>query len=413
MTTSSMADDKDKVFKRILEFRDIFLSVIHRGSGISLEQAKEMQRTDPEMDSAPINWSITPNDVPRYSPPGDCGDLCNVCKLQYWSMTDQKTDSCAYERSVTDAEAAINLKNLINSARLNREWLQKKLETHGTTILKRWNKTSQPQRKALLEKVDGLEPKKWPQLTRFYVRDFGWVEKRLHRYAFLVPHLNVEALAEERGRMLNMLRNRTGYNPNDFFHMDRHLMEMGLISQVLGREYNSHCVVVHGSSYGELREWAKEPVHRGEWVGYPVAKLVLEAQDITMQTLRTVVEALLKNVKDGTGDREWREQERQGFQQITPQLGVSMLEAPYGRAPCFDADAIKDTVTLHRNAFEDELFAMQCEPGHAQLRLRELRKSTVFDALPVEARWAWMSFFFYAWDWFAATVSYLPRCARS
>ncbi|KAK5129069.1 hypothetical protein LTR85_000402 [Meristemomyces frigidus] len=393
-----MAESGRSVYQRLLESQEAIRRGPFRDHIIKRSQG-------PEADADPLLCYKTPKDIPIFDPPGDCDvDTCNACKYQYWSKENQAhLDAYAYEHAPTDEEATATLSELVGSIRENREWLRAKLETYGDNFLKRWKtKYTQPRRKAVIEQVKNLEPKKWPQLTRLYARDNGWIDKRPHRNAFLVPHLNVESLAEEKLRVLSLLSSRVQYSPDEFFRMDRDLMEMGLTDPILERDFNANCVSTTEASYGQLCAWDKELMHCGECVGYPVAKLVLEAQCITMHALRTIVEAVLSTVQDGAGDTEWRKQEQEGFQPTISQLGARVLESPYGPPPSFDAEQVLDDVYMTLDSYEDELSALQCDPAYVQLRIRGIRGGKGFNALSADKRWAWMSFFIYAWGWFAA-----------
>ena len=252
--------------------------------------------------------------------------------------------------------------------------------------------------------MSGLEPNKWPQLKRFYAYDEGWPQKREHRNAFLVPHLNVEALTEEKTRVLSLLSNRVIYEPEEFFLLDRSLMEMAITEPILGRDFNANCVVVSGDLYGQLREWSEEPMHRGELSGYPIAKLVLEAQSIVMHTLKTIVEAVLEDVPDGLGDAEWRAQVAEGFFPATQELASSKLEHPYGPPPVSCLEEIEVTVLLHLDLCADELQALKCDPRHAHTRVRELRAGKNFNKMSSDNRCAWLLFFIYGFIFFSLMV---------
>jgi len=83
-------------------------------------------------DMDPLIRRPSPDEVPKYAPPGGCDSECKACKFQYFSVEQQtKVDACAYERAVTDHEAATQLNEFVTGTRNDREWLRTKLETHG------------------------------------------------------------------------------------------------------------------------------------------------------------------------------------------------------------------------------------------------------------------------------------------
>ncbi|KAK5129182.1 hypothetical protein LTR08_003779 [Meristemomyces frigidus] len=398
----NMASSEQSVEERILAAR----KQLYKGfPGKSVKWVLAFARRSSDGACDTLIAMKTPPDIPVY-PPENCGDpTCSACRFQYWSSSQQGLDIYAYDRNVTDEEASASLKFLVSSIESNRNWLQKILATHGNLVLSRWTNFTQNKRIQILEQVKGLEPEKWPQLMCYHDLDGTWVEKRKRRNAFLVPHLNVESLAEDKSRVLSLLFSRVQNFPHEFFHMDRGYMELGITSALLKRNYNAKCVSTTAASYGELCDWETTPVHNGERVGYPVAELVLEAQNVTMQALKRIVEQMLPTPLRDPGFSRWQTQGKKGFQFNTEGYGAAILEGPYGPPlSSFGARQANMHIGERLDYYKDAMSTGQCKPDILQSRVNSLFTSEVFSTLSVESKWAWMSFFVYAWHWFAVVA---------
>ena len=53
---------------------------------------------------------------------------------------------------------------------------------------------------------------------------------------------------------------------------------------------------MYGPQYGQLSPWVADLAHRSDIIGFPRARLILEAQACLMQFLRRVVEQILQGI---------------------------------------------------------------------------------------------------------------------
>lgn len=319
--------------------------------------------------------SLKQINVKKYASPSDCKD-CLTCGLHFEPEARQKYDSIAYTNCFNDAEAQSCISDLIRSIDEHHEYLQGKIKSHGDNLLKRWPKLDKTSRQKRFGKIE-LESKAWPQLARYYQYDWGWHEKRKYCNAFLIPHLNLEALSRSDARLLRLLHNRTIHNPADYFWDDLRSVHFPLSTGLLAKTFNPGCMITDGEQRGTMVPFDKPRLHREEVCGFPVAQLVLEAQNLLMQKLRAIVDELVKDLATGSGSKKWNEDAAKDFRKMDPntadaRLKYAILEQPYGPPKRFVVSELLDMIHLRHDILADELKELQQDPNYLQTTLLEM-----------------------------------------
>jgi hypothetical protein len=123
-------------------------------------------------------------------------------------------------------------------------------------------------------------------------RSFG------RRCKLLLPWLNTDVLKRNPAVLYALLYYRTAYTPQDWAAFDSRQLTLSWACGWLDVDFSRKCVIMYGPRYGELVEWEEAAAHRADILGFPRARLVLEAQAYLLATLSRVVDQLLENVDE-------------------------------------------------------------------------------------------------------------------
>ncbi|KAK5123221.1 hypothetical protein LTR85_003420 [Meristemomyces frigidus] len=148
--------------------------------------------------------------------------------------------------------------------------------------------------------------------------------------------------------------------------------------------YNPHCVSLHNEDYGRLVLWEKDASHRWDIVGYPRARLVLQAQEALSSFLRRMVELNLKHQLEeaAKGHDAWNEAAARGFTRPNDLLTASArLGQPFSAPPTLDLPQLVQSLRSRCNAAADELWLLQVDPVHTKRYLGGLMNTPFYDRL--------------------------------
>lgn len=94
-------------------------------------------------------------------------------------------------------------------------------------------------------------------------------------------------------------------------------MTYGWMCGGVGIDHHNGAVIMFGPSYGRLTHWSEEGAHSWTKIGFPRARLIVEAQQHILRFFRNTIELLLGGI-DIDGPRpsdKWIEVTRVGFKQ--------------------------------------------------------------------------------------------------
>jgi hypothetical protein len=342
-------------------------------------------------------------DSPICPPPCECVD----CQNQFYMTEEQKQDRFSYKTQISDVEAREILKDYISRIRNDREFLQKQCVVYGDKILSRWRKKSRQQRAAcLLHAEPDLYPQQW-FIPRYTNTSPEWKDARKYRKSFLLPYLNVELLKTNPAVFFGLLHNRTLYPPEDWVSFDNKELTLGWAMGYFDLEFCGHCVVMHGARYGELAPWEPKAAHRSDIIGFPRARLIIEAQACLLGFLRRVVDQILTSAspEQPVSSSKWVEMTKMGFKKGGDLAFWSQYTyQPFSAPPVFNIDTLLSQAKARLDAKGDHLWLLETEPTymrrHIQLILQgEIIKSSerrvtypmILGELhyDVEAYWFW------------------------
>ncbi|CAD0082632.1 unnamed protein product [Aureobasidium vineae] len=313
----------------------------------------------------------------------------NPSTQQFLAQTAQRFDRYRYETIVKPAVARTTLANFIKEIRNDRAYLADLCDKFGNTILSRWKKKSWDKREALLLRVDStIEKEPWFRL-RTEGEALTWQEVRPLRRSWLLPYMNTATLKENPSVLIGLLHNRVVHSLEQWVPFDNDLVRQGWADGFFDLEYcGSYCVVMHGVNYGKLVPWDKEAAEYRDIVGYPRARLTIEAQALMFSRLRKIVDLILEGVnRDSTGACDkWQEVVRAGFKQLHRiELWSDYTNQPFSSPPKFDVDYYCYIAKARMQAARDHLWLLQTDPSYFRRFVKVL--ADIHQAVQDYLRW--------------------------
>ena len=306
--------------------------------------------------------------APFCPPPCECPD----CQNHFYTREEQHVDRFCYKAQISDAEAGKILETYLTNIRNDRKSLQMLCELHGDKIMNRWKKKSRDQRKAwLLQAEPDLYHHQW-FLPRYTYTDPHWRDARKHRKTFLLPYLNVEVLRTNPAVLFGLLWNRTHYSPEDWAPFDNKELTISWAAGFYDLEYCGSCVIMYGPRYGKLTPWEPKAAHRSDIVGFPRARLIIEAQACLLGFLRRVVDQILEGCPEApTSSVKWVEMARMGFKKSGDVAFWSQYTyQPFSAPPVFDIDALLSQAKARIDATGDHMWLLQTDPSYLRYQVR-------------------------------------------
>ncbi|KAF2446588.1 hypothetical protein P171DRAFT_262495 [Karstenula rhodostoma CBS 690.94] len=320
-------------------------------------------------------------DLPYYPPPCDCVD----CSSSYRTLDRQNHDRFIYSTKLSDAEATTILREYVSKIDQDREALLEQYVTRGDLIITRWKKRSLQKRTALILQADPDLPKEQYAFFSVGTAKKGWldVRKPVYRKAYLLPYLTVEQLAKNPNTLFSLLHNRTQYLPEQWAAFDSKLLDVGWYCGAFDVDYNQSAVYMHGDKYGRLTAWSQGQMHRADTVGFPRARLILEAQSTLYRLLRRVVEILLEAPGDTPpSSAKWKDLIDSGFKKGNDHTTWSrFVYQPFSTPPLFQINDMIEQAKSRMNASSDHLWLLQTEPTYLRSYIKDINELSVTKVL--------------------------------
>jgi hypothetical protein len=318
---------------------------------------------------------------------------CVVCESQYRTLylQDFWHDShYVYANAIDDAGAQEVLSTFVTSIQDDLAALRIAVADHGNTLLSRWKKKSRVKKAELLRSVyPDIPEKKSAQADLLYGEKYNWCGKKDYRKAWLLPWVTIDGLVEDKISILHVIDQRAAKDLDEWTLSDNeHLTTVWDIAAVRV-QFNSKCVVVCGADYGKLVSYSFEACHELRNIGYPRARLLLEAQAELYGLLRRVVETLLDGANSGTGQDKWLAalRDNAAFAEDGNNTAKVSLPTPVAlRPPAIALEDICEMVEARRRAAEDELWSLQTDVPYFQHLVKAEQKTGFAKALDAKER---------------------------
>lgn len=286
----------------------------------------------------------------------------------------------SYRYRLSDSQAADVIRPLVSSIHQQRDYLRRVLNTRADTLMSRWKKRSKEKRRALLKAVNPeLEVGPGALVRLAYSNEWMFFNKRTadKRQISLLPWLDADELTINPMALLALLHFRTAHEPPEWAPWDTSQLTMPFTRGLLDVDFSPKCVVMYGPKYGDLVEWEVKAAHRADILGFPRARLTLEAQALLLRFLRGVVDQILDvdgSSPEGEQLRLW-ESEQPRVEKWTALVSAGAFRRPgelefwssylypaFSAPPSLNSARLVELARAHREAAADHLAGLQCDP---------------------------------------------------
>jgi hypothetical protein len=350
-------------------------------------------------------------------PPCECVD----CQHGFYASEEQYKACFWYRGRISDRDAQRIAAGHIQVAQQERQYLLQRLASHADTIVNRWKKKGREKRQALLvDTIPELYEHRWliprycfmPECKLVGLGGRTWAR----RCQLLLPWLSLEVLKMNPAVLFALLHNRTAYPPQDWATFDGRQLILSWACGHFDVEYSDKCIIMYGPKYGELVDWQAAPAHRADIIGFPKARLILEAQAFLMGALRKIVDKILEGVdlsKPATSEK-WKLMTSLGFRHT----GELELWSPYtnqafSEPPVFSIDNLVSLAQTRLDALGDHLWFLQTEPAYMRRYIKVLYQGEFYKVIKPNAAGAVVAqqlfvdvLNYWQWSWVKSECEY-------
>ncbi|KAI1088336.1 hypothetical protein F5B19DRAFT_486016 [Rostrohypoxylon terebratum] len=291
-----------------------------------------------------------------------------VCQGGFYTSPAQQCPPFSYRRILTDVEA----KDLVESYMKDINecmgyYLADRLKSHADLFMNRWKKRSQEGRRTvLMEAAPYLADSSF-----FIVRHRDEISKTLQ---LLVPWLNVDILKTNPEVLFALLHYRVAYQPQDWAAFDSSQLDFGWGLGSFDIDFCNKHMVMHGPQYGTLVDWEEDAAHRVDILGFPRARLVLEAQALILTTLRSIVDKILLDADRSLPHQthKWLELTANASFKRTGEVESwsPYTNQAFSAPPLFDPENLLSLINTRLEASSDHLWHLQCEPAYMRRHIK-------------------------------------------
>ncbi|ESZ94427.1 hypothetical protein SBOR_5220 [Sclerotinia borealis F-4128] len=271
------------------------------------------------------------------------------------------------------ARDAHRAKDLANSILADHEYLKRQCAVYGDKMIQRWKGYKVDKREKVLKEADPhFNPSQWVHIdmqvnSDKYKYRIGRSETKRNHLFF--EYVNIEAFRGDSACLLNLLFNRAHYHPEEFVIFDSCQLKLTWLAGDVDLSYSPGCLIMQGTKYGELVHWDKDAAHRWDIIGFPRARLILQAQKALMYLLRQIVDKILHDVDKDSGpiaaqsdqvrSLEFRQSDIRGF-------SSSYYNEPYSVPLKFDINKLFGIAKTQLEVKKDHLWLLQTDPAYAK-----------------------------------------------
>lgn len=314
-------------------------------------------------------------------PPCECPD----CQTGFYAAQEQYQPQLSYCRRLSDDDAKGIVHSYVKQTIEARARLAGHLRSHADVLMKRWTKRSQDKRQALLKQAaPDLEESQWilPRYSYMEERKIIHNRNQSRRRQLLLPWLSVEVLKTNPAVLFALLHYRSLYPPQDWAVFDCSQMTLSWASGWFDVDYSAMCVVIHGPRYGDFVDWEAGAAHRGDILGFPRARLVVEAQAYLMKILCNIVDNILDGFDDTQPARteKWRELTTTGGFKRTGEVEFwsPYTNQAFSAPPLLDTGYLMSLAKTRLDVMGDHLWYLQCDLSYMRRHIKILFDTEIY-----------------------------------
>lgn len=151
---------------------------------------------------------------------------------------------------------------------------------------------------------------------------------------------------------------------------------------------------MHGLRYGEMVDWNSVLAHRGDILGFPKARLILEAQAYLMHTLRSIVENILEGVdmSKPTPSGKWSAMTGAGFSHTNEvELWSVYTNQAFCAPPSFSISNLVSIAQTRAEAEADHLRFLQVSPAYMRRHVKTLMQGEYHKSMRSDQVGIWIA----------------------
>ncbi|TVY16872.1 hypothetical protein LARI1_G006322 [Lachnellula arida] len=293
-------------------------------------------------------------------------------------------------------------------------YLRHQWSSYGKTIMNRWKKKSRDKRAALLKEADpALFEKQWVAalFTSRQLQGTGQLDARKYRNAILLDYLNVDGLKSDPTRLIGLVHNRTRYGPEQWALHDNQKLEWSWNGGMLDIDASNLCMIMHGPRYGELVSWDMKSAHSSEIVGFPRAKLILDAQETLYSFLRKAMELLCEGMnQENAGETAPQPNQLEFKRSGRIDLWSTYINQPFSAPPAFNIEELHSKALARFQQVGDHLWLLQTDPAYLRQVIRVAAEGFLVGH-PIDEvhKWAVRDIYtdiwsYWSWSWIVEAI---------
>ncbi len=326
---------------------------------------------------APVSSDAMDQQLSARKPPCEC----SICSQQY-RRADQLLTLSDYVLVIRPdvAQAILNL--LLKRARHYQARLQDMLRCAGDIFVSRWKKSANKRRNYLNANPLHIAVNKWP-LFRYVFRNhkngdlFGSYDET--RNSMLLPWLSMEHMIDDPTNFLALVLHRSRSTMQDWTAFDTSQIDSAWrCGDFLELEYCNTNVIVRGNEYGKLTPWNAAQAHRGDTMGYPRARILIEAQDQLMEFLARTVESVLAHAPQRSmpATSSWPELASSISQSAnSTHVWSTASRQAYRASTSLNIDALLQLARARLECAQDNAWLLQTDPHYMRAAVTALMES--------------------------------------
>lgn len=294
-----------------------------------------------------------------------------------------------------DSEAAAEVSSMTVTILEDLAFVKAMIDEYGNTLFKRWQKRSIDKRSAmLLQAMPEMSKRKWTAawlgLERANIINSGKKLVKTPAVLDLLPYLDLPSLSQDASLLLALLHNRSHHKPSEWALFDSEQVKVPFnLTTYIQVAYNPHCVSMNGETFGKLITSDATRAHNFDIVGYPRARIILQAQSALSTLLRRITKTILECQLDSAakGRDLWDAMSASGFRKSTHTVSISVrFNQPFSAPPKFNLRQVVETLRSRRDAAADELWLLQVDPAYTRQYLAQRKSNGKYNALGEQQR---------------------------
>lgn len=308
------------------------------------------------------------------------------CQDSFYTDAEQKNQypKFTYRGEVSREEATRIATDYTQNAQHDRDVLLKLLRDHGDLLVSRWKKKKPDKRAAILTAASPELNQEDGVYSLYHRLNECWEAARdpVARIQLLLPWLTISILKTNPNALFALLHHRTAFAPHEWAPSDNKQLTISWAHPHFELQFTTLCVTMHGPDYGrQIVNFDLDAIHRQDIIGFPRARLILEAQAYLMRFLRNTVEAVLGPLDPPAGSGTWLAVSGAGLKHAGEDLGYRSAYAhqAYSRPPTFEASKLLSICEVQMNVLEDHLSFLQTDFQYMKHHAQIIQQGKLFE----------------------------------